>query len=164
MKKILSILIAFVAVIAFSGLAMAEPVTAYSIKDIGDKTVTKGDMQTIHHWYLKYYSKDHVKFYFTTYVQIFDRTDESYYDNHGNYIGGGHWVNLYRITYIRDYKKVSYHRLKVIDTEFYNGKEVLGSFTDSGYVKTSKTAYQRFKLKKSTLINHFLNIKYRFPD
>ena len=81
-----------------------------------------------------------MKFYFTTYVQYFDMNGWSYYDDHGNYIGGGHWVIWFNETYIRDYKKLSYHSLKVTD---------IGSYSHTGYIKTSKTAYQRFKLKRA---------------
>ena len=155
MKKSVSILILFVVVMAFSGLTMASPVNAYSIKDVGSKTVTSGDVQYYHHWYLKYYSKNHVKFYFTTNYRDF-RYDNGYYDTDGNYIPTGHWINSYRTTHVTEYKRVSYHHLKITDSAYFDGAKV-GSVHK--YVKTSKTAYQRFKSKKTSLINYFMSLK-----
>ena len=155
MKKIVSMLMVFVAVMAFSGLAMAEPVSAYSIKNVGSKTVTNGDVQYIHHWYLKYFSKNQVKFYFTTNYREY-KYDSGYYDTNNKYIPSGHWVNTYRITYVSEYKKVYYHHLKVTDSGYFNGKKV---GTEHKYVKTSKTAYQRFKSKKTGLINYYMSLK-----
>ena len=92
MKKILSVMVLLFVVIAFSGLGTAAPVSAYSIKDVGSKTVTNGNVQTYFHWYCKYFSKKHVKFYFTSQVRKYE--DESYYDNEGNYITKGRWIKL----------------------------------------------------------------------
>lgn len=161
MRKIISLILLFVAVLAFSGLTMATPVSAYSIKDVGSKLVTSktsvyGDLQKYHHWYVKYYSKNHVKFYFTTQI----REINGYYidDSNGEtFIKTGGWYPLDKITYTCDYKRVSYHLLMVTDKAYTNG--VL-TWSGSKYIKTSKTAYQRFKLKKRALINNFISIPY----
>ena len=93
MKKILSVMVLLFVVIAFSGLGTAAPVSAYSIKDVGSKTVTNGNVQTYFHWYCKYFRRTRLKFYFSSQLQNLHH--EIYYDDEGNYITkGGYGIRL----------------------------------------------------------------------
>ena len=107
MKKILSIILILVSVIAFSGLATADSVSAYSIKDRGSwsKEYTDIGVEYTHltvvkwiDWYLKYYDKNHCKFYLT---------------NYKNYPP----ENTYGHTF--DYKRISKTKIKVTVKAYY---------------------------------------------
>ena len=134
MKKIVSMLMVFVAVMAFSGLTMATPVSAYSIKDKGSKIVTSGDNQYHYVWYLKYYTKNHVKLYFSYKL--------------------GKGVNSHKITFVTELKRISYHRLKMTYNGYVDAYKVSSSHR---YWKTSKTAYQWFESQKSGMIKYYMS-------
>jgi hypothetical protein len=132
MKKIISILLIFVAITAFSGLATATPVSATKITDKGSKTIYRSGGVTDHfNWFLVYYSTTHSKFY----VQ------------QKHYLNG---IYKYKFLYTTDFKKLSKTSLRLTVNAYVNGKIV---YHRVGYVKTSKSAYQYFKSRKSALIS-----------
>ena len=132
MKKILSVLLIMVAVIAFSGLATATPVSATKTMDKGSKTVYYNDGTTVYYnWHLLYYSSTHCKLYLTI-----------------------KQIPLYPFKFIVtcDFKKISKKSIKVRSISYFNGKK---GKTEILYVKTSKSTYKYFKSRKNGILNYF---------
>lgn len=147
MKKIVSMLMVFVAVMAFSGLTMATPVSAYSYKDVGSKIVYDQSNydQYIYNWHLVYYNSKHCTFYITKRHKY-----QSLPDLYGNiYTYKTVTEGIYKVTF----KKVNKNHVSVkITTNVYGT-----TASETIIMKTSLTPYKFFKTKKSNIIKSVMN-------
>ena len=152
MKKILSIILIVVAIISFSGLATADDVSAYSIKDKGSWDILSasgpmlGEYEKIYDWYLIYFDKNHCRFYFTKWKYTYSMGGTNEYNEYAIQ----HKENTYGHTV--DFKRISKTNIKVSVKAYY--KDTLKG-TSSYTSKTTKTPYKLFKSKKCYYILAF---------
>ena len=144
MKKIVSMLMVFVAVMAFSGLTMATPVSAYSIKDKGGNTnIVTGTypqnqvsfyQKFTYNWHLIYYNSKHCTFCMTERIYVSDTTQ----------------YESTIIEYLKvDYKRVNKNHIRYTTTNYLDGIKY-SSVTHT--VKTSLSPYKYFKTQKNKII------------
>jgi hypothetical protein len=76
-------LMVFVAVMAFSGLTMATPVSAYSFNDVGSAHKTSMFDQYTYSWHLIYYNSKHCTFCIMKRYNF--QADNGYYDEYDKF-------------------------------------------------------------------------------
>jgi hypothetical protein len=121
-----------VAITAFSGIAMANPVAATTM-DSGSKIVTHNDVRNYYSWSLTYYTKNHCEYNFNDVTKMYIKNK---------------WVTVYTVNMGVSFKKLSPHNLQMHLTEKINGK-----LKDSEYKNKSTTlsAYGYYNTKKAGL-------------
>jgi len=147
MKKIVSMLMIFVAVMVFSGL-MAEPVSAYSYKDVGSQIQSTGYWTQISYsWHLVYYNSKHCTFRIGKKDQLL--LDYGHYDDYTNWIPNYVWDTSTAHLVNVDFKKVNKNHVRCTTTGYVNGVMV----SSSSYTKrTSLTPYKYFKTQKNNIL------------
>lgn len=137
MKKIVSIGILLLVLVAFSGIASASWVTDKKSSSTHDSS--NGLTQNS---YVIHYSKNHIVFHYTG----------KYYS--WNYYSQS-WGPFLIITFKRDYKKISKKKILEKDTDIENGYY----YGKKHVVKTSYSPYYLFKKER-----HHLATKYKIYD
>lgn len=142
----------FVAVMAFNGLTMATPVSAYSYKDVGSKISGNELDQYICSWHLVYYNSKHCTFYINKRHKVL--YEHGHYDMYGKYIYEPEWRTGTLVVEKVAFKRVNKNHVRVtITTNIY------GDVTSTSYTKkTSLTPYKFFKTKKNNIIKSVMSI------
>jgi len=137
MKKIVSIAILLLVLIAFSGVASASYVTdKHSKTDYYGKVNNHAKYKDIMSTNVVHYSKTHIKFHYKGIYQ------EWY---------SGHWHTTMLTNYYRDYKKISYNKINEKGYWIQNSKYY---FDNQFVTKTTRSVYSQYK--KENLVNYML--------
>lgn len=149
MKKIVGMILVFVSIMAFSGLTMATPVSAYSYKDVNAKVITNMFDQYTYSWHLIYYNSKHCTFCISKRYNIL--TDNGYYDEYGNWITNNQWWTMTHTYVTVDFKSVNKNHVSCTTTAYVDGRMV----SSSSYTKkTSLTLYKYFKTQKNKILGN----------